>query len=159
MSRKNITRSCDVCSLSYRGTNGRVCFESRAGSRHQWARPAYTAAARCVRVFPASSAQNLSHLHKSSVQDQDASNICAAALQSLRSVRHSACYGVLLFEGTPSALLVRFGLTAPNLRTRRGVTHHNNTESISFANQRTSGSRCRVAGMQSEAPISDHKHS
>jgi hypothetical protein len=107
-SRKNITRSCDVCSLPYRGTNGRVCFQSRAGSRHQWAGPAYTAAARCVRVFPALSAHNLSHLHKSSVQDQDASNICAAALRSLRSVRHSACYGVLLFEGTPSALPVRF---------------------------------------------------
>jgi hypothetical protein len=148
-----------VCAFPYRGTNGPIRFESRVAEPSQWAHPACTAAARCVRVLPALSAQNLSHLHGPSVQDQDASNIWAAALRSLKSERHSACCGVLLFEGTPSALLVRFGLTLPNLRTRRGVTHNNNTESIYFANQRTSSSRCRVAGTQSEAPISDQKQS
>jgi len=52
-------------------------------------------------------------------------------------------------------MLGRFGLTALNLRTRHGVTHNNNIESIYFANQRTSGSGCKVAGTQSEAPMSD----
>jgi hypothetical protein len=35
------------------------------------------------------------------------------------------CYGVLLFEGTPSALLDRIGLTAPNLRTQLRWVEHN----------------------------------
>ena len=129
MSRKNITRSCDVCAFSYRGTNGPLRFSSRIAEPGQWPPPACTAACaaagRCVRVLPALSAQNLSHLHHPSVQDQYASNIRAAALQSLRSERHSACCGVLLFEGTPSALLDRFGLTAPNFRTQLRWVEHN----------------------------------
>jgi hypothetical protein len=125
MSRKNFTRSCDVCAFPYRGTNGPLCFSSRIAEPGQWAPPACTAAARCVRVLPALSTQNLSHLRYPSVQDQDASNIWAAALRSLRSERHSACYGVHLFEGTPSTLLDRFGLTAPNLRTQLRWVEHN----------------------------------
>ena len=78
-----------------------------------------------MRVLPAFSTQHLNCLHHPTVQDQDASNKRAAALRSLRSKRHSAGYGVLLFEGTPSALLDRFGLTAPNLRTQlRWVEHY-----------------------------------
>jgi hypothetical protein len=124
MSRKNITHSCDVCAFPYRGTNGHIRFESRIAEPSEWAHPACTAAARCVRVLPALSAQNLNYLHHPSVQDQYASNIRAAALRSLRSERHSACYDVLLFEGTSSALLDRFGLATPNLRTRlRWVEH------------------------------------
>jgi hypothetical protein len=125
MSRKNITRSCDVCAFPYRGTNGPLRFSSRIAEPGQWAPPACTATGRCVRVLPALSAQNLSHLHHPSVQDQDASNIWAAALRSLRSERHSACCGVLLFEGTPTALLDRFGLSAPNLRTQLRWVEHN----------------------------------
>jgi hypothetical protein len=87
--------------------------------------PRAPAAARCVRVLPAFSTQILNYLHHPSVQDQNASNIRAAALRSLRSERPSACYGVLLFEGTPTALLDRFGLTAPNLRTRLRWVEHN----------------------------------
>ena len=89
MSRKNITRSCDVCAFPYRGTNGPLRFSSRIAEPGQWAPPACTATGRCVRVLPALSAQNLSHLHHPSVQDQDASNIWAAALRSLRYERHS----------------------------------------------------------------------
>ena len=125
MSRKNITRSCDVCAFPYRSTNGPLRFESRIAEPSEWPHPACTAAARCVRVLPAFSTQNLNCLHHPTVQDQHASNIRAAALRSLRSDRHSLCYGVLLFEGTPFALLDRIGLTAPNLRTRLRWVEHN----------------------------------
>jgi hypothetical protein len=125
MSCKNITRPCDVCAPPYRGTNGHIRFESRIAEPSEWAHPACTAAARCVRVLPAFSTQILNYLHHPSVQDQCASNIRAAAIRSLRSERHSACYGVLLFEGTPFALLDRFGLTAPNLRTQLRWVEHN----------------------------------
>ena len=125
MSRKNITRSCDVCAFLYRGTSGPLRFSSRIAKPGQWPPPACTAAGRCVRVLQALSAQNLSHLHPPSVQNQDASNIRAAALRSLRFERHSACCGVLLFEGTSTALLDRFGLSAPNLRTQLRWVEHN----------------------------------
>ena len=75
MSRKNITRSCDVCAFPYRGTNGHLRFESRIAELGQWAPPSCTAAARCVRVLPAFSTQILNYLHHPSVQDQYASNI------------------------------------------------------------------------------------
>jgi hypothetical protein len=125
ISRKNITHSCDVCAFPYRSTNGPIRFDSRVAEPSQWAHFACTAAARCVRVLSALSAQNLNYLHHPSVQDQYASNIRAAALRSLRSKRHSACYCVLLFEGTPSVLLDRFGLTAPYLRTQLWWVEHN----------------------------------
>ena len=89
MSRKNITRSCDVCAFLYRSTNGPLRFSSRIAEPGQWPPPACTATGRCVRVLSALSAHNLSHLHHPSVKDQDASNIRAAALRSLRSERHS----------------------------------------------------------------------
>jgi hypothetical protein len=42
MSRKNITRSCDVCAFPYRGTNGHIRFESRIAEPSEWAHPACT---------------------------------------------------------------------------------------------------------------------
>jgi hypothetical protein len=124
MSSKNITRTVHARCALFRiaapmGTSG-----LRAGSPSRANGPSRVRRCRTMRARTSGVERSELKLFTSSIGPGP---ICVeySFTRSLRSERHSACSGVLLFEGTPSALHDRFGLTPPNLRAQLRRVEYN----------------------------------